>query len=513
MGDNEFKYLNKEEFSRLPRLHTLYLDGNQISAIVDHAFHSAQLQVLTLGHNRIVRIDRLAFFNATIQRLDLSANKFESLDKLTFGELRTRDTLRALDLSKNPRLKITPLIVILGENPQLESLSLAYNDLDELPLDLFELQGNLRQLNLSGNRISELHLHQLSHLHNLQVLDLSNNRLKGMDADILNHIDRAATFQTINLEGNPWQCDLCHIVPLLKWVQRTHLFKDGCAIGSTGPACIRCSGPPILQGRSLLSLEEPNLEWCSNDAEPVSILPGVGDPQLGLFLGCFLIILILISAAVCVIAKNRYHAAHYYTREGERPEIATPPVPPPQDAPLFPENHANGNGTALSNGNNGTNGVGAMLPPTTTPLPNNNGFDNLLFQQYQQHHNQNNGSHQIPVYPQQQQWTTSPGSGVNRDKMIATIEEMTYETQLAYPELAPINLQPAVNRHPYPSSSSSPSSRSTPIYCCPGHHHNNNNHNGRGGSPPQQRSGGWSRLNTSSNTNSSSSPQESFRRY
>lgn len=139
---------------------------------MDHAFHSAQLNVLTLGSNRIVRIDRLAFFNATIQSLDLSANKFEALDKFTFTELRGKDTLRELDLSKNPRLKMSPLLVILGENPQLESLSLAYNDLDELPLDLFELQGNLRRLNLSGNRLSELYLHQLSHLVNLQVIPL-----------------------------------------------------------------------------------------------------------------------------------------------------------------------------------------------------------------------------------------------------------------------------------------------------------------------------------------------------
>lgn len=354
--------------------------------------------------------------------------------------------------------------------------------------------------------------------------------MKGIDGDILNHIDRVATFRDIRLAGNPWQCDLCHIVPLLKWVQRTHLFKDGCTLGVGGSTCLRCSGPERLQGRSLLGLEEQMLEWCSSGAEPVSILPGVDDPRLGLFLGCLLIIIILISAAICVIFRSKWHAAHYYTHEGDRPEIATPPVPPPQDAPLFPENNGNG-GIIITNGGsngNGVNGTGAttISPPsnTTNNTVSNNGFDNLLFQQYQQQNQQ--GSHQIPHHfaPQQQQhphWA-SP-QGVNRDKMIATIEEMTYETQLAYPELAPIQLQPPIMRqqqhqsqHPYPSSSSSPSSRSTPVYCCPGHHHNNNNHHdgsrGRNSPPTATRGGGWSRLNTNNST-SSSSPQESFRRY
>lgn len=486
LGENEFKYLNKEEFSRLPRLHTLYLDGNQISAIVDFTFHSAQLLKLSLGSNRIVRIDRYAFYNATIKSLDLSGNKFDSLDKLTFGELRTRDTLRELDLSKSPRLKMSPLIVILGENPQLERLSLAYNDLTELPLDLFELQGNLRELNLSGNSLTELYLHQLSHLHKLQVLDLSHNRIKGLDSSIFLHIDRTATFQDIRLEGNPWHCDLCNIVPLLRWVQNTHLFKDGCMSTPTRSShtCLRCTAPGNLKGRSILSLEEQSLEWCSNGAEPISILSGVDDPRLGLFVGCALIVIILISAAIYVIARSRWHAAHYYTHEGDRPEIATPPVPPPQDVgPHYPENNGIGGPISVNGGSNG--GTNTMYQGHHHPTTN--GFDNLIF--HNGHHPNGGGS-------------LSPADGPLRDKMIATIEEMTYETQLAYPELAPIQLMPPVIRHPTSAStsSSSPSSRSTPIYCCPGHSYNNNN--GNGGDAPSHRS-----------TWNNNTQQQSFRRY
>ncbi|CAL8140375.1 unnamed protein product [Orchesella dallaii] len=508
LGLNEFQYLRREEFSRLPRLHTLYLDGNLISSIVDHAFHSVQLKILTLGHNRIARVDRFAFFNATIERLDLSANKFESLDKLTFTELRTQDTLKELDLSRNPRLKISPLIIILSENPQLEGLSLAYNELEDIPLDLFELQGNLRYLNLSGNRLNELYLHHFTHLHSLRVLDLSWNLLKGLDGDILTHIDRVATFQDIRLEGNPWHCDLCHIVSLLKWVQRTSLFKDGCSFSSenyapNAPTCLRCSAPPVFQGRNLLSLEESDLGWCSSGAEPVSIL-SIDDPKLGLFLGCGIIIIFLMAASIYVIVRSRYQSAHYYTREGDRPEIATPPVPPPliQEVTLFPES----NGNHLNHHNLHHH-----------HHQNDRGFDNLLFQHgvTPQSNNLNGNSNGHHHYPPQ--WTPVPTSGGggggcgggnypngNRDKMIATIEEMSYETQLAYPELGPIVQLPPPPRHPSPCSS-----RSTPIYCCPGH----NNNNSGGGSSSGGGGGGGGSITPPRSSWMSTPQSQSFRRY
>lgn len=36
-------------------------------------------------------------------------------------------------------------------------------------------------------------------------------------------------------------------------------------------------------------------------------------------------------AALAVIFHSRWHAAHYYTHEEDRPEIGTPPLPPDYD--------------------------------------------------------------------------------------------------------------------------------------------------------------------------------------
>lgn len=97
-----------------------------------------------------------------------SGNKFETLERVTFSEI--KKSLIELELNRNPKLKLSSLLLILAENPQLNRLSLANNNYEDLPLDLFELQGELRFLNLSGNNLFALFPHQLSHLYKLEML-------------------------------------------------------------------------------------------------------------------------------------------------------------------------------------------------------------------------------------------------------------------------------------------------------------------------------------------------------
>ena len=228
MGQNEFKYLNREEFGSLIHIKELYLDGNQISAITDDTFKSSRFKVLSLASNRILRIDRKAFENTTIQHLDLSGNKFDTIDKDIVG-LKARPNFTRVDLSRNPKLQMKSLLIFLAENTQLKWLALSGNAYEELPPKMFENQRRLEFLNLSANNFKELYAHNLNGLGFLKVLDLSFNKFKGMTSEILSQFGKLYALEDIRLNGNPWSCDLCYIPQLLSWVRRSQLFRKGCS--------------------------------------------------------------------------------------------------------------------------------------------------------------------------------------------------------------------------------------------------------------------------------------------
>jgi len=194
----------------------------------EESFRFTRIRHLSLASNGLTSIDRTAFVNASVSTLDLSGNKFESLNKLIFLDL--KHNLTKLDLSRNPHLKLSSLLIILSENTKLKWLSVSRNNYEDLPLDLFEDNRPLQHLNLSHNRLKELFPRQFNNLLNLQILDLSYNRLHGIESDVLAAFDRISTIREIRLEGNPWSCDLCHIPPLHKWVQNSPIFRKGCTI-------------------------------------------------------------------------------------------------------------------------------------------------------------------------------------------------------------------------------------------------------------------------------------------
>lgn len=229
LGQNDFKYLNREEFGSLIHLKELYLDGNQISAITDDTFRSTRLKILSLGSNRILRIDRKAFENATIQHLDLSGNKFDVIDKDIIG-VKEKHNFTRIDLSRNPKLQMRSLLIFLGENVQLKWLSLSGNQYEELPPKIFNYQKSLEFLNLSGNYFKELHSQHFNGLGYLKVLDLSYNRFKGLTSNLLNQFSKLYALEDIRLNGNPWSCDLCYISELLNWVRRSPMFRKGCNV-------------------------------------------------------------------------------------------------------------------------------------------------------------------------------------------------------------------------------------------------------------------------------------------
>lgn len=86
---------------KIPNVHTVVLDSNEISVLEDNAFSNlASLKVISLSENRIKTVKRSMFPNpaAQLTRMDLSYNQIESLPGNFFTEM---PSLKEVVLSGN----------------------------------------------------------------------------------------------------------------------------------------------------------------------------------------------------------------------------------------------------------------------------------------------------------------------------------------------------------------------------------------------------------------------------
>ncbi|XP_058042026.1 toll-like receptor 7 [Ahaetulla prasina] len=142
--------IHAHTFSTLSSLKSLYLDGNQLSAIPQHL--PSNLRLLSLEANSIF----------SIKKQNLSG--LENLELLYLGQN---------CYYRNPcniSFEINEAAFQLLTN--LKVLSLKANNLSKVPQNL---TSNLRELYLYNNAIRDITEYDLLSLHNLEVLDLSGN--------------------------------------------------------------------------------------------------------------------------------------------------------------------------------------------------------------------------------------------------------------------------------------------------------------------------------------------------
>lgn len=158
--------------------------------------------------------------NATSMRyLDLSENLCSYVSKSFFKELIGLETLL---LDKN-------YLVYSLRNDQngdifrclrnLQNISIANNQIDDLPRKIFNGLINLRVLNLSNNAINDVKI-DVQHMNKLSVLDLSHNYIHFFDDRFTSQIDLVPYSSLfISLENNPLECS-CRSLSFLKWFQQ-----------------------------------------------------------------------------------------------------------------------------------------------------------------------------------------------------------------------------------------------------------------------------------------------------
>ncbi|KAF4519203.1 hypothetical protein B566_EDAN013497 [Ephemera danica] len=351
LSENQFKFLGADEFVELRRLRELYLDGNQLSVVLDKTFGAStpKLHILSLSRNRIAKVTTNAFVNATsLSKLDLGHNKLDHLDAAALTPI--SEPLRTLTLSGN-NIPANELKHALQSVLKLQELNLADMSITQLPLGVFVFHDHLMSLNLSGNAFAHFPAQILAPVTRLQNLDLSSNRFRGLDSRLVSRLERAEVTPgseaevmpvklpgtggvTVKLTDNPWSCDRCHIGPLLEWISRyvqSQVDSDVNCDSETTMECLRCTSPRSLAGQRLASLDPASLEWCVSG----SSLAGYGGdeeggessmPHLGLLAAAgaaaIAVILLLAAVAAAAVTYNR-HAAHYYTHEEERIQANT----------------------------------------------------------------------------------------------------------------------------------------------------------------------------------------------
>ena len=317
LSDNLLASLNPEEFKYLTKLKVLLLDGNQLTSILDHTFYGHSLQSLGLSRNKIKVLSACSFCNASIRRLDLSRNVIETMEATLFKPLES--SLMTLNVEENTHLLNPSRSVynMLRPLSSLRVLSLSFMNLDDsLPEAIFVTQAKtLKILDLKGNNIVNMSVKWIDPLESLEELDMSSNKMIMLPEVFLRKLDSIKTLTSIYMNDNPWSCYRCHILSLLDWVsKKPSAYESVCQRNEK--LCITCTSPSDLEGHRIDSINEVQIEWCTDPT--VQMRFATSEPKVGLVLAIMIIIAIIAIIVSIVIMYRRKQGATYYTHEDHR---------------------------------------------------------------------------------------------------------------------------------------------------------------------------------------------------
>lgn len=326
-------------------LTSLHLDGNHVSTLVSGGFSGPPLATVTLANNRLSTLKPRALANSSLAYLDLGYNRLTRLRSDAMGDGFIR--LRHLRLSGNP-LRVENLMQVIPRTRQLRHLELGELSLTQLPGDLLRQSRHLRSLNVSGNYLSDFPVSALFATPHLNTLDLSHNSFRGLEQDLVAAFTTMASLEKVWLQGNPWQCQRCHVAPMLDWLKDPSASRHPhaefvCRNMPLSPRCLRCAGPPDLAGRELQLLDKAHVPECVQETpawpawlggaqsddprsprdqntesseEMATSLDVIFSDHMALIVGvgCGLVLALLLVVVAALLLARR-HSALYYTNE------------------------------------------------------------------------------------------------------------------------------------------------------------------------------------------------------
>ena len=234
LNNNHIEQLQSEQLSSLNELRTLTLAHNHIRSLPRDAFAGTRLERLDLSNNQFVVMpsSALAEVGISLRYLDVSYNQLEHLDATMFPDT---PHLLGLNLAGN-RLTILPDNVFTGLGggllrldmnsnplqranfkelfhyiqrlrhlnlanaglrqaphlplPELISLNLSSNAIEEVPAGTMDSLGRLQHLDLTSNKLTSVPAHAWHFLSLLKSLDITKNPIRVITKDSFNGLSK-----------------------------------------------------------------------------------------------------------------------------------------------------------------------------------------------------------------------------------------------------------------------------------------------------------------------------------
>lgn len=219
LNNNRLDRLAERTFEGLARLELVNLGNNRLSDLPDTIFDRSRLHMLEnivlrhnnfeipplkalqrqyffltsvdLSHNKLVNIPPDDSIMVNIKQLDLSFNPLskESIKNV----LNEPKTVRKLNLAATGIEQLSQL-----ETPFLIQLNISYNNISELPNNIFERTTILENLDISNNQLPELYRNAWKTLKTLQHLNISSNPIISITQ---NDFQDLQTLKTLNIKN------------------------------------------------------------------------------------------------------------------------------------------------------------------------------------------------------------------------------------------------------------------------------------------------------------------------
>ncbi|CAG0918240.1 unnamed protein product [Notodromas monacha] len=198
LSSNEITYLLSDAFVKHPRLRKLDLADNRLSAFPGEIVRGIRpLEELSLAKNSLRSLESADFANlANLRKLDLSRNEISVIGAAAF---QNSTQVQELDLSYNA-IREVPDDAFLGAGRLL--LNLEGNRLSSLPAAIFDRNRlfQLQSINLARNELERIPVDALQRQYFfLQDVDLSHNRI----ADIQSNANVLVNIKRLDLSYNP----------------------------------------------------------------------------------------------------------------------------------------------------------------------------------------------------------------------------------------------------------------------------------------------------------------------